>query len=424
MNSRLANLHCDVLLVEEYLRSVLGHHPGLVSCAMKALDLAGQNAETPKHANGNSKSLTGSTTTDPSHSIQMMTEDKGDAAEWESKAELRQRLLNHVQGREGTRKPETLRQCFDQHAAQRPDGRLGRAELKAAMASLGKRLVDKEEDLEALFLSMDGDGDGGVDLEEFMRGMGRTSGVESWAVRLELWRPYADALSFFVGGDEDVMRRVSRLSEGEVDAVCFAAMVRACAVMKERVAELRATYGVLDERRAREDGDGGAAKFKTFTAKAGGVDDFFGGLGHRVGFPNPKIMEAMRHEHCTRGGSDVAFETDNYKIRTTPREEWGVVVDGVAVRAEHMGRGRVVRTWATCMAEEGSRGVIEGAGLWEEEGTATILYTGPMYQWYNAALRRPDSDLYRTLSDANNLFATTIFALSSSVQKISRVMRL
>eukprot|EP00292_Cryptomonas_paramecium_P026338 CAMPEP_0113706988 /NCGR_PEP_ID=MMETSP0038_2-20120614/28093_1 /TAXON_ID=2898 /ORGANISM="Cryptomonas paramecium" /LENGTH=66 /DNA_ID=CAMNT_0000632367 /DNA_START=243 /DNA_END=440 /DNA_ORIENTATION=+ /assembly_acc=CAM_ASM_000170 len=66
MNSRLANLHCDVLLVEEYLRSVLCHHPGLVLCAMKAPDLAGQqNAETPKHANGNSKSLTGSTTTDP-----------------------------------------------------------------------------------------------------------------------------------------------------------------------------------------------------------------------------------------------------------------------------------------------------------------------------------------------------------------------
>mmetsp|Transcript_6162 Transcript_6162/g.19809 ORF Transcript_6162/g.19809 Transcript_6162/m.19809 type:complete len:101 (+) Transcript_6162:765-1067(+) len=89
-------------------------------------------------------------------------------------------------------------------------------------------------------------------------------------------------------------------------------------------------------------------------------------------------MEAMRHEHCTRAGCDKPFVTDNYKLSTTPKEEWAMVVEGADCKPEHMAHDRIVRTYATCLTGGKSKEVIEEAKLGEVEVVATILYTGPM----------------------------------------------
>ena len=39
-------------------------------------------------------------------------------------------------------------------------------------------------------------------------------------------------------------------------------------------------------------------------------------------------MLAMEAEHCGRAGRDHVFITPNYGVRTTPRAEWRVVMEG------------------------------------------------------------------------------------------------
>jgi hypothetical protein len=53
-----------------------------------------------------------------------------------------------------------------------------------------------------------------------------------------------------------------------------------------------------------------------------------------------------------------------------------------------------------------------------------VLYTGPMFQIYNAILRRYPREVFERFEGGGNLFATTIHVLVSAVVKISRVMLL
>mmetsp|Transcript_6162 Transcript_6162/g.19807 ORF Transcript_6162/g.19807 Transcript_6162/m.19807 type:complete len:219 (+) Transcript_6162:60-716(+) len=190
-------------------------------------------------------------------------------------------VQEHTKGLEYCRQTENLRQCFDRHAST-CGGKLGRVELKAAMTSLGKQLVDSVEDFDALYLSLRKDDDERVNFEEFCSAMTKPSGLESWARSLELWRPFADALSFFIRGEKNVMRSLSTLADADLEVVCCVAIGRASAQLKEQVHKLKAMYEVLD-RKASQQSQDGVSKFKTFTANAGSVRDYFEGLGRRVG---------------------------------------------------------------------------------------------------------------------------------------------
>jgi hypothetical protein len=81
----------------------------------------------------------------------------------------------------------------------------------------------------------------------------------------------------------------------------------------------------------------------------------------------------MEGEHCARFDSDEAFETGNYRITTTPRREWRIVVDGDAELAD-MRAGRRIPAIRELMALQTAR----DAGLEEQEVVAVVIYTGPM----------------------------------------------
>ena len=58
-----------------------------------------------------------------------------------------------------------------------------------------------------------------------------------------------------------------------------------------------------------------------------GLDTFFDGLEGVVGGPAPKLLGAMREEHCNRADSNQEFVTDNYGVRTTSKTEFLFVYD-------------------------------------------------------------------------------------------------
>ncbi len=141
-------------------------------------------------------------------------------------------------------------------------------------------------------------------------------------------------------------------------------------------------------------------------------------------------MQAMRLEHCESCGHDIPFTTPNYQITTTPKKEWGIVVEGEQPSQEDMRHGRTIpdlalaHYWASddlvlseigsssapppaassappppasgshspasppardddptrAASEERMRAVrlVTAAGLQRSEVAAVILYTGPM----------------------------------------------
>jgi WD40 repeat protein len=155
-----------------------------------------------------------------------------------------------------------------------------------------------------------------------------------------------------------------------------------------------------------------------YKLKCGSVTDFHKGLSGRVGMPQLNFRNAMRQEHCERAGCEVKFTTGNYKITTTPKNEWNYVVNGVAPPDTDMDHGRCIVPFQ----ELHQKSEKDGLGLIEEEVIAIILYTGPMFQVYNAILRQYPEEDFKVFAD--NKFSTTIFVLVSAVQKLCRCTRI
>ena len=62
------------------------------------------------------------------------------------------------------------------------------------------------------------------------------------------------------------------------------------------------------------------------------------------------------------------------------------------------------------------------AGLTRAEVIALVLYTGPMFMLYNIVLRKYPKTMYDSMKAKDTLFSTTIFVLTTAIQKMARVM--
>ena len=85
----------------------------------------------------------------------------------------------------------------------------------------------------------------------------------------------------------------------------------------------------------------------------------------------------MESEHCHKPGtSDLEFTTSNYRITTTPKREWDIVVGREPCPASDRTGGRIVLSIDDAVKmSDGKR-----AGLTRAEVIAVVLYTGPMFQ--------------------------------------------
>ncbi|KAJ1475862.1 hypothetical protein T484DRAFT_1826830, partial [Baffinella frigidus] len=149
------------------------------------------------------------------------------------------------------------------------------------------------------------------------------------------------------------------------------------------------------------------------TAVYGKLADFSKGLVEAIGLPDPRLLEAMTREHCTSGDSKLLFSPGNYDTTTTPEAEWRAVTDPEEGRRVSVGK-RVVQA----LAELTKDPVLQKAMLRDEEILALQLYTGPMFQKYNAVLRGFPKAVVDGLG--GNKYTTTIYLIVSGVIKLSR----
>ena len=162
-------------------------------------------------------------------------------------------------------------------------------------------------------------------------------------------------------------------------------------------------------------------------SNVGNIGDFMQGLAGRIGLPNADLAKGMEDEHCNMPNSDTTFNSSNYDIETTARQEWQVVCTGAfptscseEYKRKSNAFNRKIRKLKDLMKLDSVRADSNGEnGLSEAEVKAIVLYTGPNYMLYNAALRRlHGTTIYEGLQ--GNTYTNTIHALVSAVLKLQR----
>jgi hypothetical protein len=262
----------------------------------------------------------------------------------------------------------------------------------------------------------------GLDFAEFVAATNAENQFGRYVGKLPLASILTDALGAHVGPDSDALHRFSQMPLSAIYSATQAATFGLKAELLKAQAEvckmLAAQQKSIDQL--------ASGKFQSSRKMAcGGIDDFHKGLTGRVGAPNLNFLQAMRAEHCMKGGHSYEFTTGNYKIKTTPEREWLQIVgdeNGVkaAVPAEDMKHGRVITDIGELMA----RPQALDADLEECEVIALSLYSGPLFEIYNSMLRQYPPEKYDAFHTQGNTFSTTIFVLVSAIQKLSRHMYL
>jgi hypothetical protein len=182
--------------------------------------------------------------------------------------------------------PTFIREIFDRHAT-KPDSS---AEPSMDAASLGHALQELgiSGDAAAVLVDMDLDKDGRVDFEEFLSSLTLPSAAEAWAKRGAWSEIVAGAImpcrwELPGAGHESALRSIAELSDEDVALAWQVIAVEMHAEYLARISELRSSFEQMDSTKQHEEEGGASAKFQTFKASAGSVDDFHKGLSGRVG---------------------------------------------------------------------------------------------------------------------------------------------
>jgi hypothetical protein len=177
-----------------------------------------------------------------------------------------------------------------------------------------------------------------------------------------------------------------------------------------------------------------------------GLDTFFGGLESLVGAPAPKVREAMQAEHTDRVDSDAPFESDNYGVKTSSKEEWWFVVepskqkllptetrrieDDLRRKPLPLSKFQNERDTMNHRLKELSQPAMIDAAL-----IGGRLYTGPLYVKYNSVLpgcRESDALYWQTkfkelcgpAPDGDfNRYTTTLHVINSCIVKMSKLTK-
>jgi hypothetical protein len=292
------------------------------------------------------------------------------------------------------------------------------------LADLLNTLAGREKELAA-----------GMNMAEFEAVVGKLPRVRGervrWAASLQLERELARLLR--TGDLFDGLAGLKTLKEGAerdgfVDEVCAKFAIVVWRLLHDGLRRLEAHDGasrVEDHINSKFCFDG------AYEGQFATLDEFFRGPEALIGVPNPKIMEGMEKEHCSRDNATVRFNSPNYNVWTTPELEWEFVVKPVAGKAyphtpknkadwekpndwkgEH---GREVAALDSFMQLE----EVTKAGVIPAEVIGLRLYTGPMFALYNASLRGFPPELVQSLR--GNKYETTIFVIASGVTKLSKI---
>ena len=119
----------------------------------------------------------------------------------------------------------------------------------------------------------------------------------------------------------------------------------------------------------------------------------------------------MEREHCSRPDADILFDTSN-GIRTTSRDEYEFVVSPIRGKA-YPERATLRPTpskcrrplsldelWAAVTPRNAALRDLREPELIREEVVGGRLYSGPMYEKYNAVLRAESGNAFLVCSGA------------------------
>jgi WD40 repeat protein len=308
-----------------------------------------------------------------------------------------------------------LRDLFSRHK-DASGGLSGQCLTQALQDVEAPNIPTSDPEVEAVIKQFDANSNGVLEFGEFQQVANEPDELQVWLGEKQL--PIAaDALRPLVGRGSEQLKAFSQLSATDIEHAAAATCAIIPSMLKELHQELQAAFAV--QSRIESDMQADPSKFNDFYKMAcGTIADFHKGLTGRVGMPHLNFKNAMRQEHCERAGCDVQFTTGNYKITTTPRQEWRYIVENVTCPdMEH--KRRLVPIGELLQLDSSKT-----AKLCEEEVIAIVLYTGPMFQIYNTILRRYPAEKFKLFEEGDNQFSTTIFVLVSAVQKLSRFTRI
>jgi hypothetical protein len=97
-----------------------------------------------------------------------------------------------------------------------------------------------------------------------------------------------------------------------------------------------------------------------------------------------ECLKILKSEHCDRPDSHTPFLTSNYKITTTPAQEWKVTTEQDESLADMHHHRRLPNIQELCQSDAATK-----ACLTEVEVISIVLYTGPMVSLAPATMPCP-----------------------------------
>jgi Ca2+-binding EF-hand superfamily protein len=190
------------------------------------------------------------------------------------------------------RDDEVLKNVFERTIRKSGSPALSTELFTSALEELGLHL--KEDEIKALFHTVDVNNDGVMDFEEFKRAVQYPSAIEQLISTLHINKIFADAFMVpDIMGDEP-LRQFGQISSEQIKEICKAAIPFLETALTEAKEKIRVSYEAMDKSEASKRGK----KFEVPPEmSAGTVEDFHRGLSGRVGlfcsFPLAKLPSSF-----------------------------------------------------------------------------------------------------------------------------------
>ena len=153
---------------------------------------------------------------------------------------------------------------------------LSKDQFSSALEELGTFL--NEDDFQNLFLSMDINDDGVIDLDELKRVLRIPTQIEQLFSTLPFHRLFASAVPRTSG--KDPLRSFAQLQVDQVKGIVHAVIPFLEKIILDEVTKLKESFDAMDKSEANMK----ASKFEVpITMSAGKIEDFHGGLSKRTG---------------------------------------------------------------------------------------------------------------------------------------------
>jgi hypothetical protein len=290
--------------------------------------------------------------------------------------------------------------------------------------------ADENHVMRALLISLDECADGkDISFKQFKDCANLTPRIKGqrieWASKLGLEAALAQYL--MVGDLFDPLKGIRNMTDEELELACAAFSSQDLfRLVKDGRDKLSNKEVAQDFQNSKFCVDG------SFIGSFAELKDFYDGPEKMIGSPNPNVDIGIKREHCERPNSNDEYTSTNYRFVFKPRDEWEFVVmpklgfayphtpedkgswtipEGQSWKGDH-GRKMVPLEQVLSLDE------VKRFGLKKGEVVASKLYTGPMFNLYNAVLRKFPLSLYDALKQNN--YETTLFCIISGILKISR----